>query len=239
MNLWVSSFQAWMPMLQWDACATRSMVLDDFKGRRCTIALDLASKIDVAAMVLVFPDVDGGVSVFGRYYLPEETVRAYAQTTLAHFAAWESDGWLTLTPGNVIDFEYIKNDLREYRAMFDVGEIVYDPWQATQLATEMINEGAPMVELPNIVKYISPAMKEVMALVVSKKFRHAGDPVLTWMASNVVARLDAKDNIFPRKESPEKKIDGMVALFIAMARVILTRGDSGNFDDFISSPIHG
>jgi phage terminase large subunit-like protein len=239
MNLWVSSFQAWMDMLKWDGCSTRGMVLDAFNGRSCTIALDLASKIDVAAMVLVFPDVDGGLSIFGRYYLPEEAVRAYAQTSLAHFAAWEADGWITLTPGNVIDFEYIKNDLREFRAQFDVREIVFDPWQATQLATEMLNEGAPMVELPNIVKYISPAMKEIMAMVVSRKLRHGGDPVLAWMASNVVARMDAKENIYPRKDAPEKKIDGMVALFMATARVMLTRADAGGFDDFISNPVSG
>jgi len=239
MNLWVSSFQAWMDMLKWDGCTTRDMVLDSFAGRSCTIALDLASKIDVAAMVLVFPDVDGGLSVFGRYYLPEETVRAYAQTSHAHFAAWEADGWITLTPGNVIDYEYIKQDLRELRRQFDVREIVFDPWQATQLSTEMLNEGAPMVELPNIVKYISPAMKETMALVLSHKLRHTGDPVLAWMASNVVARMDAKENIYPRKDSPEKKIDGMVALFMAMARVMLTRGDAGSFDDFIRNPVSG
>lgn len=239
MNLWVSSFHAWMDMLKWDACTTRGMVLDAFSGRTCTIALDLASKIDVAAMVLVFPDVDGGLSVIGRYYLPEEAVRAYGQSTLAHFAAWEADGWITLTPGNVIDFEYIKNDLRDLRAQFDVTEIVYDPWQATQLATEMLAEGAPMVELPNIVKYISPAMKEVMALVLSQKLRHQGDPVLSWMASNVVARLDAKDNIFPRKDAPEKKIDGMVALFMATARVMLTRINAGGFDDYLANPVHG
>lgn len=236
-NRWVSSFSAWLNMLKWDACAEPALRLSDYEGRTCYIALDLASKIDVAAMALLFPEDDGRVTVFGRYYLPEDAVRANAQSTHAHFAAWESDGWITLTPGNVIDYAYIKQDLREFSTMFDVREVAFDPWQATQLATEMLAEGAPMVEVPNTVKHFSPAMKELEAMVYARRLRHNGDPVLAWMVSNVVARLDAKDNIYPRKELPENKIDGIVAVIMGLARLTVQESDGGRFDDYIRSPL--
>ena len=235
-NRWVSSFSAWLDMTRWDSCTKPGAQLTDYEGRPCFIALDLASKIDVAAMALVFPDEDGGVTVFGRYYLPEDTVRLNAQSTHAHFAAWETDGWITLTPGNVIDFEYIKQDLREFSTMFAVREVAFDPWQATQLASEMMAEGAPMVEVPNNVKNFSAAMKELEALVYARRLRHNGNPVLAWMMSNVVARLDAKDNIYPRKELPENKIDGAVAVIMGLARLAVQR-DDGQFDDYLREPL--
>ena len=145
-------------------------------------------------------------------------------------------GGSTLTPGNVIDFEYIKQDLREFSTMFNVREVAYDPWQATQLATEMLAEGAPMVEVSNNVKNFSAPMKELEGLVYARRLRHNGDPVLAWMVSNDVARLDAKDNIYPRKDLPENKIDGVVAVIMGLARLTVQR-DDGRFDAVLREPL--
>ena len=109
----------------------------------------------------------------------------------------------------MIDFEVIKEDLREFSGRFDVQQVAYDPWQATQLAQEMTNEGLLMVEVRQTVQNISEPMKELEALVLQKKLAHGDCPILTWMASNVVAKLDVKDNIYPNKERPENKIDGI------------------------------
>jgi len=99
------------------------------------------------------------------------------------------------------------------------------PFQATQLSTRMLAEGLPMIEVRPTVLNFSEPMKTLEALVLQKKLTHDGDPVLTWMASNVVAHLDVKDNIYPRKERPENKIDGIVALIMALSRAIKP-GDS-------------
>lgn len=130
-------------------------------------------------------------------------------------------GRLTVTPGNVIDFSWVEADLIELTSRFSVQAVAFDPFQATQLSTRMMTEGLPMIEVRPTVLNFSEPMKTLEALVLQGKLIHDGDPVLGWMASNVVAHLDAKDNIYPRKERPENKIDGIVALIMALSRVII------------------
>lgn len=96
----------------------------------------------------------------------------------------------------------------------------YDPFQATQLSTRMAAQGVPMVEMRPTVLNFSEPMKQLEALVLQGRLHHNGDPVLAWMMSNVVAHMDAKDNIYPRKERPENKIDGIVALIMALGRAL-------------------
>jgi phage terminase large subunit-like protein len=129
-------------------------------------------------------------------------------------------GRLTVTPGNVIDFGWIEADLSDLASRFAIEAVAFDPFQATQLSTRMLAEGLPMIEVRPTVLNFSEPMKTLEALVLQKKLIHDGDPVLGWMASNVVAHLDAKDNIYPRKERAENKIDGIVALIMALSRAI-------------------
>ena len=134
-------------------------------------------------------------------------------------------GRLIVTPGNVIDFRWIEADLNDLSSRFAVQAVAFDPFQATQLSTRMMSEGLPMIEVRPTVLNFSEPMKTLEALVLQKKLVHDGDPVLAWMVSNVVAHLDAKDNIYPRKERAENKIDGIVALIMALSRAIKP-GDS-------------
>ena len=202
-----------------------SVALDAaYAGQPCWIGLDLASKVDIAALVLVFThlEIDGAYAVFGRYYLPEDTVHANGNS---QYQGWMSAGRVTVTPGNVIDFGWIEADLIDFVSRHSVQAVAFDPFQATQLSTRMMSEGMPMIEVRPTVLNFSEPMKTLEALVLQGKLIHDGDPVLGWMASNVVAHLDAKDNIYPRKERPENKIDGIVALIMAISRAI-TPGQS-------------
>lgn len=226
LNQWVGAKKAWMNMLVWkDSPAQKT--LEELSGRLAYIGLDLASKIDVAAMILLFPPTENDplYHVHGRYYLPEDILKEKDVANVSHYAAWSNQGFLTTTPGNVIDYDYIKDDLRKFSKQFEIKEIVFDPWQATPIANEMIKEGAPMVELGATVKNFSEPMKEVEKLARQKRLAHGNCPMLMWMTSNVVARLDNKDNIYPTKELPENKIDGPVALIAAMSRATLNQND--------------
>ncbi|NBO82443.1 MAG: terminase large subunit, partial [Betaproteobacteria bacterium] len=209
----------WMDMRAWDACADPTVDLEGFAGHPCWIGLDLASKTDIAALLLVFPhpEIAEAYVVFGKYYLPEDTVSAAGNS---QYEGWMRTGRLTVTPGNVIDFGWIEADLLEMASRFEVQAVAFDPFQATQLSTRMLAEGLPMIEVRPTVLNFSEPMKTLEALVLQKKLTHDGDPVLTWMASNVVAHLDIKDNIYPRKERAENKIDGIVALIMAISRAI-------------------
>ncbi len=222
LNVWVNADTAWMDMRAWDKCADSSLQEEDFHGEECIVAIDLSSKVDIAAKIKVFRRKQDEVDhyyCFGTYYLPEDTV---VDSGNSQYQGWSIDGRLINTPGNVIDFGYIEDDLKQDASNFQIREVPYDPFQATQFSQRMIGEGMPMVEMRPTTLNFSEPMKELEALVLSGQFHHDGDPVLTWMISNVVCHLDVKDNIYPRKERPENKIDGVVALIMAIGRWITT-----------------
>ena len=232
LNRWVNADTAWMDMRAWDRCKCE-LTLDDFAGEPCHIGLDLASKVDFAALILVFRR-ENEYYAFLRSYLPENTIY---RAENAQYQGWHNDGRIISTPGDVIDYSAIENDLIELNSRFQVEEIAYDPWQALQLSTRMTEQGLQMVEMRATVANFSEPMKQLQALVLSGKFKHDGDPVLAWMASNVVGHLDAKDNIYPRKERPENKIDGIVALIMAMGRAIVAE-EGGSVEDFARNAVY-
>lgn len=222
LNIWVTARDAFFNLQRWQECFDSSLDLDSMQGRECWIGLDLASKVDLAAMELVFPLADGAFARFGRYYLPEATVELPEN---AHYRTWRDQGWLTVTPGNIIDFYYILRDLTDFASRFSIQEVPYDPHQATMLVTAAMDEGLPMIEFrPTVLNYSEP-MKQMDGLIRDRKYRHNGDPVFTWAIGNVVAKKDAKDNVYPRKELDQNKIDPVVAHISALARAM--SGGSG------------
>lgn len=223
LNEWVNADTAWMDMRAWEACADPSLTDDEFAGEECIVALDLASKVDIAAKAKVFRR-DGKVYVFLSYYLPES---AADEGRNSQYAGWARQGLLTLTPGNVTDFDQIEAELVADASRFQIVEVPFDPFQATQLASHMLAEGLPMVEMRPTVLNFSEPMKELEALVLQKRLVHNGDPMLAWMVSNVVCHRDAKDNIYPRKEREENKIDGVVAMIMALGRWMVKNNEAG------------
>jgi phage terminase large subunit-like protein len=221
LNQWMNADTAWMDMISWRKCADPNLKIEQFKGKECWIALDLASKVDIAAMAILFKyeskDGQEHYACFWRFYLPEEQAEPEDR---AHYAGWAKEGWITLTDGNVIDYSYIEEDLKDLAKEYEIVEVPYDPFQATQFSTRMMDEGFEMVELGATVKNFSEPMKEFERLVLCERFHHDGNPVMTWMVSNVVAHVDKKDNIFPNKERSEAKIDGPVATIMAINRAI-------------------
>ena len=216
LNVWVNADSAWMNMLQWDACGDPALKESQFAGEICVAALDAAFKKDLFAKVKVFRRGEH-YYVFGRYYTNAEITR---QKGNEHLAGWVREGWIRITPGNVLDIEAVREELLEDTQRCQVAEVPFDPYQLQQFSTEMLELGVPMVELRPTVLNFSPAMKETEQLVASRHLHHNGDPVLASAISNVVCHLDAKDNIYPRRDPTDrsKKIDPAIALFMAMAR---------------------
>lgn len=214
--MWVNADSAWLPSGAWEKCADPDLALEDFEGEECIIALDLATKSDIASKIYLFKR-DGVRFLFGRHYLPEAAVQ---DARNAAYGGWEIAGRLQTTPGEVTDFSAIEAEVLEDASRFRVREVAYDPWQAADLAQRLQANGASVIEYRNTVANFSAPMKELAALVLTGKVRHDGCPVLTWMVSNVVCHTDAKENIYPRKERPENKIDGVVAAIMALGRDI-------------------
>ena len=234
LNLWVQARDAFVNMQRWSECRDPALRLEDCKGLPCWMGLDLASKVDIAALELLFLLEPGRYARFGRYYLPEETVE---QAENQHYRKWHAQGLLTVTPGNIIDFGEIEADVVSLSREYGAQSVGYDPHQATMLVTRLQDEGVPVVEFRPTVLNFSEPMKQVEALIRDRKLAHDGDEVMTWAMSNVVAKLDAKDNVYPRKERPENKIDPFVALCMAMGLAMNDATAPQDLSDFLSNPV--
>lgn len=232
LNVWVNADSAWMDMQAWDRCADRTLTVDRVRHLPCVSALDLASKIDVAAKVRLFHDEEADrYFLIPTFWLPE---RAIEIGTNSQYDGWRRSGHLQVSDGEVIDFDLIEEDLRADAAALQLVEVPFDPWQATQLAGHMLEEGVPMVEYRQTVQNMSEPMKQLEALVLQDKLTHDGNPMMTWMISNVVCHRDAKDNVYPRKERHENKIDGPVAAIMALGRVIAGQSETDVHDGEIT-----
>lgn len=231
LNLWVSAKAAYFDIEAWRRCrdpnmpikAVDGLQLEQLRGRRCIAALDLASKVDIAALELLFPPIGERATAedpyvrIGFYFLPSETIE-----NVPAYQAWDALGLINVTDGNIIDYDEILEVLREIRGAFQLEMVAYDPHQATMMVTTMVKEGFPVLEYRQIVLNLSEPMKELDALTRSGTIRHGGCPVMEWQISNVVAKPDLKDNVYPNKPVGQHhlKIDNPVALMCAVGVAI-------------------
>ena len=155
--------------------------------------------------------------VFYDFYLPSETVSSSGNS---QYEGWVKDGYLTITDGPITDLQAIEQEIVSECKHYDMLSLAFDPMQATQMSQNLISNGVPMVELFQNLKNYSEPMKQLQALIYAERIHFSDNPVMHWMMSNVVCHTDAKENIFPRKEKNEQKIDGPVALIMAMNQSI-------------------
>jgi len=183
--------------------------------------LDLASVRDLTADLDVFRDDEGFVNVLGRFYCPEEGVQARSQSDGVPYADWVRDGWLIATPGNVTDYEFVREARKAAAEEHEIVEIGFDRWNATQLTTQLQQDGATCVAIPQTHAGLGAGWRELERLLLETKIRHGGHPILRWMAGNVEVETDAAGNQKPSKAKSSERIDGIVALNMAIARLIV------------------
>jgi len=228
LNIWVGASAAWMNMEAWSKCADPSLTIEEFRGEECWIAGDLSAKVDIASYVRVFVRKQEGklhYYAFANHYLPEERI---IDPRNQHYLRWKTESQLTSIPGAEIQFAQIKTDMLEDARRFHVRCVAFDPWGALQLQQELAKELSEdtVITIPQQTRYLSEPMKEIEAAVMAGRFHYNGEKPLSWMISNVVARADANGNIFPRKEKPDNKIDGAVALIMAISRAMVAQPKS-------------
>lgn len=228
LNIWVQGEKAWMDMARWEKCR------DDWDGSTSAnwsmwLGVDLSNKIDISAAVKVWLAPNGDVYVRSRFWIPEGRLEACSRQQADLYRKWNLAGFLEFTDGDVVDHAVIKEETIEWARGDSLNEFAYDPWSATQFALSVAAEGVPIVEVPQTVKNLSEAMKEVEAKIYAGRFHHDGNPVMTWMMSNVTVKPDKNENIFPNKSTPENKIDGPVGMFIAMSRLLVNGGGEVDF----------
>lgn len=225
--IWTEQAQRWMPVEAWDACRA-DFSLDSLVGRSFFGAFDLASTQDIAAYAMLFPP-DESCTLWRnawKFYAPEETVTKRKKEGRVPYDQWVRQGWITVTPGNVTDYDFIENDILETAERFKLVEVAYDRWNATQLVTHLqdkLNSGTAerVVPFGQGFASMSAPMKELEKLIVSKAYTHDGNPVARWMLSNVAPKEDPAGNIKPDKARSADKIDGIVATIMALGRAMV------------------
>lgn len=226
LNIWSNAAEAYFNMVDFGKVSDPTLRLEDFKGCKAYLGLDLAAKKDLAAaMLLIKKGLD--YYLFSRYYLPK---RETIGEDKAHYAGWEHDGYIVTTPGNRIDYEYIENDIFKLAKIVDIrgfenggGEICNDPWNAQQLVANLEKKRLIVTEIPQTVAMLSEPMKEIDACISAGRFHHDANPVTFWCFENVMAQCDKKENVFPFKLGVKNKIDGAVATINAMCRAMTAK----------------
>lgn len=205
----------------WDASAgplSLPELRHELRGRVCYAGLDLASTSDLAAYALDFPDADGGHDVLWHHFIPAAALRDLNRRTGGRADHWVATGALTVTEGNVIDYTAITVALEADKLVYDIREVAFDRWGATQLATQLTDDGWPLVAFGQGFGSMSGPTREMLRCIGATIYRHAGDPVARWEASNVVTRSDPAGNVKFDKSRSADKIDGMVAAVMALDR---------------------
>lgn len=219
LNQWTQQAERWLDMSAWDACA---FAVDEkrLEGRECYGGLDLASSSDVAAFGLVFPPLEeeGVFEVLPFFWIPRENMIERARRDRVPYDAWVRDGWMRSTEGNVIDLAFICRDIVELGKRFNIREIAFDRWGAVQVSQTLAGAGFEMVQFGQGFASMATPTKELLRLVLGGKVAHGGNPPLRWMADNLVVTQDPAGNVKPDKKKSREKIDGIVALIMALDR---------------------
>jgi phage terminase large subunit-like protein len=212
-NIWCSATEQFFSIDKWRELADPELDESRFYKKSCYVGLDLASKIDLTAKVKIFYE-DGIYYIFEDIWLPEAAIENSHNSS---YPAWVEANHLTKTKGEAINLDTIQESLVQDSKKFRISEAMYDPWNATQLAQNMIKSRIEMTEFRMTVANLSEPMKQLEALIREGKIKHKGNPVTAWCLSNVVAKIDHNDNVFPRKTHEKFKIDVAVAIIMALA----------------------
>jgi len=221
LNVWTQNVAKWIPVELWNSCRPRrdpAMLV----GRRCFGGLDLGAVSDLSALALIFPD-GGDVDVLMWFWCPREGIERRSRTDRVPYDEWARVGLIKATEGNVTDYDVIREDVKLLGRRYQIAEIDFDPWNATQLANQLTEDGANMVDCGQGFASMSGPTKEVQRLFASGALRHGHNPVLDWMASNAAIRLDPADNMKVDKKRSSEKVDGIVALVMAQRAMTMTK----------------
>ena len=216
LNQWVHQDVRWLDMRAWAECSGEA---DPPAGARCWGGLDLGSTVDLTAFVLVFPSEDGeSYDILPHFYMPEKSAQRRERTDNVPYRAWAEAGLVTLTPGNQTDYAFVRKDMADLADRYDLEEVAFDRWGSTKLVHDLEEDGHTVVEFGQGYASMSGPTKELERLVLAGKLRHGGHELLRWNAGNCVAQSDPHENVKLVKDKSTGRIDGMIALVMALAR---------------------
>jgi len=203
----------WLQMDKWAKCGGE---LPDLKGRECYGGLDLSSTTDISSLCLAFPEEDGSYSLLSYNWIPGDNAHKRERTDRVPYLTWEKQGHMTLTDGNVIDYDVIRRDINDLNEIYNIKTICIDRWNSTQLTTQLSGDGLDVMAFGQGFASMSAPTKELEKIVLGEQLRHGDNPVLRWSASNVTVEEDAAGNLKPSKKKSTERIDPIVATIMAL-----------------------
>ncbi len=234
LNQWTAQETRWLPMEAWDQCDEPAEA-DELETMECYGGLDLASTVDLAAFLLSFPPPEpeegkatDPVKILPFFWIPEDNLIERARKDRVPYDAWVRDGLITATPGNVIDYAYIVQQIVQLGEIYNIKEIAFDRWGAFQVSQQLEGAGFTMVAFGQGFVSMSAPTKELLRLTLNRQLAHGGHPVMRWMADNLVVKQDPAGNVKPDKSKSREKIDGIVALVMSLDRLIRHGGQPGS-----------
>ena len=232
LNQWVKQSTRWMPMDIWDECAFE-VNPDELIGRECYAGLDLSSTSDITAFVMVFPprNSEEKYMILPYFWIPEDNMKLRVRRDHVPYDVWEQRGFLNTTEGNVIHYDFIEKFIDDLGNKYHIKQIAFDRWGATQMVQDLEGMGFEVVPFGQGYKDMSPPTKELMKLTLEKKIAHGGHPALRWMLDNVFVRQDPAENIKMDKQKSTEKIDGAIALVMALDRAIRNEVNTSSIYD--------
>ena len=219
----------YIPPDRWDACGDVTVPSMSHLGKRAYAGLDLSATTDLTAFALLVGDLASGFDLVMRFWLPEDNIVALEHRDNFPYRSMAERGFLILTPGDVIDYAFVRREINDVCEPVNLVKLLGDPWNATQLLTELReSDGLPVEQIRQGFQSLSAPTKELLRLILAKKIRHGGHPVLRWNAQNAVADTDAAGNVKLAKNKSKRKIDGMAALVNAVAAATGSDGEAGD-----------
>lgn len=224
LNIWTAQENRWLQVESaWDPCGTQPVPsLEALKGRRAWLGVDLSSTVDLTALVALVEAPTSPVSydVVPFFFVPEARIELRAKRDRVPYDQWRDQGLIVATEGDVVDYEAVRLKARELGEILDVQEVAIDRWNSTGLQAQLAGDGLQVAQFGQGFASMSAPTKELERMLLSKLLRHGGNPVLRWMADNVAVNQDPAGNIKPAKDKSTERIDGIVALVMAIGRAL-------------------
>jgi len=237
LNVWTEAETKWFTEIQWNAC-NYPVNIEGLNGRVCYGGLDLSSTKDITAFVLVFPPISehDKYKVVCHFWLPQESILKRVQKDKVPYDVWIREGFIETTPGNIINHDYVFAAIDEAMSRFELRELAFDRWGSAQIVRSLQDRATRgddsfLIMFGQGYASMSAPSKALETMILNKEMAHGGNPVLAWMAGNVTISQDAAGNYKPDKSKSREKIDGMVALIMALDRALKNKEEVSVYED--------
>lgn len=236
LNIWGQERARWLDLERWDRCGEAGIDFASLVGRECRAGLDLSTTTDLTALVLVFPEEDGGYTVLAYAFCPEVAIRERQRRDRVDYEAWREQGYMIATEGNTIDQAAIRHKILDLCRLYQVRELAYDRWNSSMLISQLMADGITCVPMAQSNGAMNMPARELERVLAEGTLRHGGNPVLRWCAGNTVAHADASGDIRPSKSKSIERIDLIVAMLMAISRQMVANAGTRMKRSW---PVHG